>query len=239
MISELLFATTVLVSPVCNWDQPGTNRFTGDVSSAVHNYRDIPENIRVKLEKKLASKKYDDIVEITKDSIIGNHEYTDLRDMHFGKNHICQRVIRDKWTHPAKERGLVYCEEAHCIIVPTVCGNISRVTRIKNTGSISSSGGPVEGITVVNILIPIISPTGPPPVDTFQSKSAPIIVETRYSGSIYFPPLYFPPFYTDNPGWCCCEPVDIPAVPEPDSLLLIAIGLLAIWYIVHKTVRLR
>lgn len=221
MLSEILFATSVVVTPVCQWDHPGANRFTGDVSSAVHNYIDIPKNIRDKLEKRLNSKKYDDVVEITKDNIAGKDEYIDLRDMHFGKNLVCQSVNRDKWKTDSKERGLIYCEESHCIIVPTVCGNISRVTRLKNTGGILPGAARVDNISVIDSAIPlIISMPSSLPVDSFQYRST----ETRRG----VPPYEIIPYYQDQPKWCFCIPAIVPVTPEPASVITMIIGLLAI-----------
>jgi len=38
-------------------------------------------------------------------------------------------VTRSAWTAGMKERGLVYCEGGQCILVPTVCRNVSRISR--------------------------------------------------------------------------------------------------------------
>jgi hypothetical protein len=225
MLSEILFAASVIVSPVCQWDQPGANRFTGDVSVAVHDYIDIPKNIRDKLEKRLNSKKYDDIVDITKDSIIGKEEYTDLRDMHFGKNRVCQRVTRDKWTRVSKERGMVYCEENYCIVVPTVCGNLSRVARLKNTGWILPPGGIHESISSVGITPIILSLSAPIPLDSFQAKSG--ISPAPHNGVPQYSIIASPFYYSDTHSWCCHSVVSLPAAPEPSTVFLIIIGLFA------------
>ena len=36
-----------------------------------------------------------------------------------------------------EERGLVYCEEGHCILVPTVCRNVSRIQRLARPTAIA------------------------------------------------------------------------------------------------------
>jgi hypothetical protein len=72
---------------------------------------------------------YDDIAEIRRDTITGTQTYTDLRDMHFGEGRLCRLPSRALWSAQHTERGLVYCEQEHCLIVPTVCRNVSRVTR--------------------------------------------------------------------------------------------------------------
>lgn len=135
-------AVTGPVLPSCSWDRPGVNPFQGDVVAAVDRYQDIPSATRDALKKRMAKRNYDEIATIRRDSIEGSHRYTDLRDMHFGKGQICSSVTRDKWKPQKQERGLVYCEDGHCIIVPTACRNVSRVTR--KDGERQTSSTPVE-----------------------------------------------------------------------------------------------
>ena len=49
--------------------------------------------------------------------------------MHFGIGRVCSNVSRQAWLPAHQERGLVYCEGTECIIVPTVCRNVSRIKR--------------------------------------------------------------------------------------------------------------
>ena len=114
----------------CSWDRPGRNAFTGDVVAAVDRYSDIPTLVRVRLKERMQAREYDDMVDIRRDSIKGKFEYAStIRDMHFGKDRVCRQVTRTKWTAKTHERGLVYCEGEHCILVPTVCRNVSRIDR--------------------------------------------------------------------------------------------------------------
>ena len=120
---------TVLVN-ACSWDRPGHNPFMGDVVAAVDRYRDIPEVVRARLQARMAKRAYDDVVSIGRDSISGRAEYgSTISDMHFGTNSVCRSVTRAGWSPRMQERGLVYCEGRHCILVPTVCRNVSRITR--------------------------------------------------------------------------------------------------------------
>ena len=41
--------------------------------------------------------------------------------MHFGQGQVRRTVTRAKCGNDMVERGLVYCENSHCILVPTVC----------------------------------------------------------------------------------------------------------------------
>jgi hypothetical protein len=121
--------------PECSWDRPGVNPFMGDVVAAVDRYQDIPAATRDKLKARMKARSYDDIAVIERDAIKGQGkaEYApQIRDMHFGPGAVCRTVTRTKWTAKTQERGLVYCEDGQCILVPTVCRNVSRITRLEN-----------------------------------------------------------------------------------------------------------
>lgn len=116
----------------CNWNRPGVNPFMGDVVAAVDRYTDIPADVRARLKARMAKREYDDLVSIRRDSIDGRagQQYgSTIRDMHFGTHQICRAVTRTTWTTAMRERGLVYCEGGQCILVPTVCRNVSRISR--------------------------------------------------------------------------------------------------------------
>lgn len=130
LVLATLLAAAPATVPVCSWDRPGVNPFMGDVVAAVDRYADIPADVRKRLKARMAKRDYDEIAVITRDSISGRAKYeAEIREMHFGAGQICKTVTRSRWTADWKERGLVYCEDKHCIIVPTVCRNVSRITR--------------------------------------------------------------------------------------------------------------
>jgi len=115
----------------CSWDRPGHNPFMGDVVAAVDRYADIPADVRQRLQKRMNGRRYDDMVTIRRDSIDGGHAYSPvIRDMHFGERSVCAQTSRSGWSAEMRERGLVYCESGHCILVPTVCRNVSRIERL-------------------------------------------------------------------------------------------------------------
>lgn len=114
----------------CSWDHPGLRPFMGDVVAAVDRYQDIPLTVRTRLKARMAERQYDEFVDIERDAIVGQTRYEPgIRDMHFGDGRVCGTVTRAKWTSNMLERGLVYCEGEHCILVPTVCRNVSRIRR--------------------------------------------------------------------------------------------------------------
>lgn len=115
----------------CSWDRPGHNPFSGDVVATVDQYPEIPAEVRQRLKARMEARQYDDIASIRRDSIDGRARYAPtLTRMHFGNNQVCESVTRTRWTEDMHERGLVYCEGEYCLIVPTVCRNVSRVTRL-------------------------------------------------------------------------------------------------------------
>jgi hypothetical protein len=114
----------------CSWDHPGLRPFMGDVVGAVDRYRDIPELVRTRLKERMAVRQYDEFVDIERDAIVGQRRYEPgIREMHFGDGRVCGVITRTKWTGAMRERGMVYCEGEHCILVPTVCRNVSRIRR--------------------------------------------------------------------------------------------------------------
>ena len=123
-------ALTTKRSSSCSWDRPGHNPFVGDLVASIDRYTDIPQATRERLKQRMAVRDYDDLVSIKRDSISGKKSYDPrIREMHFGENSMCREVTRTKWTPQMEERGLVYCEAGHCILVPTVCRNVSRIQR--------------------------------------------------------------------------------------------------------------
>ncbi len=115
----------------CSWDRPGHNPFMGDVVAAVDRYTDIPTAVRVRLKQRMQARQYDDFVDIRRDSISGRAAYEPtIRDMHFGLDRVCRQVTRERWSAQMHERGVVYCEQEHCLLVPTVCRNVSRINRL-------------------------------------------------------------------------------------------------------------
>jgi hypothetical protein len=98
--------------------------------SAVDRYTDLPADMRERLKARMARRAYDDMVSIRRDSITGHGRYgSTIRDMHFGTNKVCREVSRSGWSPQTVERGLVYCEREQCILVPTICHNVSRIVR--------------------------------------------------------------------------------------------------------------
>jgi hypothetical protein len=130
---SLLFAVALAaaVQPTCSWDRPGSNPYTGSTADAIDRYTDIPESVRGTLKRRIADHLPDDRVEITRDHIAGKSQYNPaIRDMHFGSASVCGSVSRAKWSELRSEPAAVYCVDQHCILVPKICGNISRISKL-------------------------------------------------------------------------------------------------------------
>lgn len=231
ILSTVLVSATVTL-PSCSWDRPGADPYMGGVEAAVDRYRDIPVEVRAKLKAKMRKRAYDDIATITRDKIEGSDKpegkrsYTNLRDMHFGQGRVCRDVKRDKWKPDAVERGLVYCEGEHCLIIPTVCRNVSRVT--PENLDIETAAGPED------------EPIDPPSSagsnmlggQRFVDETGPLATQRL---SIDPPPeeLAFDPpkAGNDTPGRPSDPlpdprpPVPSTPVPEPSTWALMALGL--------------
>ncbi|NHQ92599.1 MHFG family PEP-CTERM protein [Janthinobacterium lividum] len=114
----------------CNWNRPGVDPFMGDVVAAVDRYTDIAPPVREQLKERMRARQYDEIVVISRDAIRGKGNYNArISDMHFGPGRVCRNVTRAGWSAQMQERGLVYCVQGQCILVPTICRNVSRITQ--------------------------------------------------------------------------------------------------------------
>ncbi|MGV7206715.1 MHFG family PEP-CTERM protein [Oxalobacteraceae bacterium A2-2] len=125
-------AAVSTVESSCSWDNPGANRYRGTAQAAIDRYADIPERVRATLKRRMEENQPDDRVAITRDAIAGRNRYApEIRDMHFGAASVCHTVTRSQWSASRSEPAAVYCVGEHCILVPRICGNVSRITRIE------------------------------------------------------------------------------------------------------------
>lgn len=216
-------AALALAATVCSWNNPGMSPFMGDVVAAVDNYYEIPNNVRIVLKEKIGKHKYDDIATIARNSIQGTSSYGNLRQMHFGDGTICPAVTYD-WPVGVEERGLVFCEQNYCIIIPTVCRNVSRIDRLQTNNFLKQetreySANISEATEVV--IDPVAfslseTNTEETPDDSFRTW-----VYSNYSMALPFIHAAFPIGA-------------VAPIPEPSSGFLILLGLAAIaafnWY---------
>jgi len=236
---------TALALAACSWNAPGHQAFVGSVPDAVADYADVPEPVRRRLARRMAVHDYDDVAQITRDHIRGRHDYADLRDMHFGAGRVCRAVERSGWTAAAVERALVYCDSGHCIIVPTVCRNVARVTRLLTTGEAplkrpGAAGLPPAGAGPEPSLV--VSTPEVPALPQWIELALPRGVPGLAPGPLSEPPVTLPPSTDASepiaPRWAygpgplvynCCWAVEfVPAVPEAPTWSMAGMGVLLV-----------
>lgn len=139
----LALAAATQLQPTCSWDRPGANPYTGSTSAAIERYTDIPEQVRRTLIRRMEERQSDDQVRITRDAIVGKNQYEPaIRYMHFGAASVCASVTRNQWSQERQEPGAVYCVGEYCILVPRICGNVSRITRLPAARTASAPATP-------------------------------------------------------------------------------------------------
>lgn len=237
----------------CDWDRPGRNPFMGDVVAAIDGYQDIPAEARERLKMRMVKRTYDDVVTIRRDSIRGKAQYgTTIRDMHFGTHQVCRSVTRSAWTAQMQERGLVYCDGSDCILVPTVCRNVSRIARAQVADERAEGDGPPLEVVpsapdgLVPVALEIDLPSGlpalnsqPPIASSFTVESGSFSAGGAIAGSVgLLPSTSVPPAFDSSPrspGVNAARTLSsselsaaVSAVPEPEtwSLLLGGLGTL-------------
>lgn len=232
-------AKTLKSAPVgmvahCSWDHPGLRPFMGDVVGAVDRYKDIPAPVRARLKQRMAERQYDEFVEIRRDAIIGQVRYEPgIREMHFGDGRVCAVVTRSKWTPAMRERGLVYCEGEHCILVPTVCRNVSRIKR--RVFAAASAPAPRRSE----------EPVASVPQGGGYAMYGWLVAQSRATGEPGWvsrpghgvaPATPFLPPYSGAPGWPI-GPEAVTPVPEAPTWIMMGVGALLIGAVGRRRVR--
>lgn len=219
-ITAIVAAVTVMAT--CEWAAPrGTYRVDVEPASLVSNYREIPPEDQHVLQQKMRALAYDDIVLIRKDSLaaLSDAQYSDFRAMHFGSQgkKMCAQLTRRTWTPADEERALVYCSRDWCVAVPTVCNNVSLITR-----STPPEPGPallIPPIEFPPVDIPFELPPEPMPGMELPPQLPP--VEDRYVDWSDPVPLLppsgrtLPPSWYDGPFWFGYDLTPLPVAWRP------------------------
>jgi hypothetical protein len=236
----------VAASAQAGWNNPGADRFSGNVPAAVQDYKDIPLATRDRLQARMERHDYDDRVTITRDSIDGLWGYVyspRITDMHFGSaGRIIPVAGRSAWPAGLKIEALAYTEGEYTILVPAVCSNVARAVRLPPTPVaiapipeyIGGGGGPIGYVPFV--LPPLQPPLSAPLVEVYAplvEVYAPLVEVYAPLVEVYAPlPMLVVPWQPTVP--CCGAPwrppirPPIPAVPEPASWAMALVGLACI-----------
>jgi hypothetical protein len=236
LVAGAVVATAMLSN--CSWNHPGRNPYRGTVSAAVSRYVDIPAPVRKQLIAKIESGKADDTAAIMRDSIAGKYDYSpQITDMHFGERTVCGSVTRDQWVDTAREQAKVYCVDNHCLSVPRICGNISRVQRIAGAGGGTVPGG---GAMPAAVAVPRTEAPGlvraASPDDVASADAMAGMVASGAPHAMIGLSAFASPFasasrapdLTDrNPGLGTelTQPAPASPVPEPSTLGMLGAGL--------------
>ncbi len=231
----------------CTWDRPGINPFMGDVVGAVDRYIDIAPDIRERIKARMVRRDYDDVVSIKRESITGRARYGNtIRDMHFGDRQLCHSVSRSAWSPQMQERGLVYCDSGQCILVPTVCRNVSRISRAEVSPDHAEGDSP-EPVLVA--AAPVVPPFGlanggapqsfealaapaaavggeqaPGGLSVGSDTFAPVVGLAPPGGSLFVPPSVATPGSGTPPAGV----LPVTPIPEPETWFLMLGGLAAL-----------
>ena len=244
LLSPLLVAAATALPGACAWDDPGRDPFLGDVPAAVDHYRDIPKPVRERLKARMADHQYDDFVEITRGEIQGKADYEpEIRQMHFGAGgRRCTTITRTAWRDTHREHGLVYCEDGHCILVPTVCRNVSRIVRRPDAPVVAALPPPRPEALPESFLTPpplgelLFAPPGAGPLDSGTASAGP------RDGDVFgvVSPLPATPTVSEPTVGRPVTPVLPPAppiaapVPEPATWASMGLGLLVLAGVVRR-----
>jgi hypothetical protein len=154
----ILMAAVAAAPADCSWAHPGANPYRGNPTHALADFG-LPVGTREKLRAAMAAHRATDIVTITRDDIVGAHGYADLREMHSGGGRTCHGAVdRSAWSTARRERGLVYCADDACLIVPTICNNVSLVTR-RPEREAALDDGPIDFAPAAGPAPPADTPT--------------------------------------------------------------------------------
>jgi hypothetical protein len=211
----------------------------GDVVAAVDRYPDIPAATRAKLKARMERRDYDEIAMIERDRITGMAQYApEITGMHFGQGSVCKTVSRARWTDKMQERGLVYCEDGQCILVPTICRNVSRIRRTADAPlTIAPAAGNAPGPETPDQPLAFEppgagTPTTPGAPGSFVNPGPPVTPSS-------FTPPATPPIVPPTTPPTSLPPgnpptVVTPAVPEPGTWMTLLAGLAVVGVVARR-----
>lgn len=179
-------------------------------------------------------------VTITRDAIEGSRTYDpQITAMHFGQRTICDRVTRDRWSETAREPGAVYCADSHCLLVPRICGNVSRIRIVGGGGGRAGAGLP--GPTPLPPAAPA-QPALPAPEIDVRITDEIALLPSRPRAAAPAPAPWQSPWADSGYLWSVGVPLPQPPttvspVPEPSGWHMLAGGLLVGFAVRRRALR--
>lgn len=218
----------------CEWN-PGSHRSMVDPVVAVARL-DMPAPMRTELVEKIKRHQFDDVVSIHWASITsdeGRAAYAgDITNMNFADGRICKTVTRDKWTADQVEGAIVYRVGSRAFGYAAACGNLFELVSSERKEELAIAEAPLLAVAPVEPLS-----DGPTAAAVYSPAwLGEDVASTGYAvGGYIYAPIgggvggggFFPapqPF-----------PCPVPAVPEPSTWLLSAVGLAILIKRVRKT----
>ncbi|HEX2012952.1 MAG TPA: MHFG family PEP-CTERM protein, partial [Roseateles sp.] len=117
-----------LATGSCQWSPSTQPEFRGEPASTVERFQDIPPEMRARLRQRMAAHKFDELVLIRRDAIIGKQGYGEISGLQFGRT-ACEKTDRSAWAPAAEETALSYCEGDYCVLVTINGHHVLRVER--------------------------------------------------------------------------------------------------------------
>lgn len=220
-----------------NWKHRNVNPYMGSISAAIEDYRDVygPAE-RKELARRIDAREYDDIVEIRRDTISGKYHYeSTIWRMHSGSPGT-KDPLRTSWTAADLERGLVYCSGSRCVLVPTVCRNVSLINRVEQLIPVQHApAATVGGPAPVYVEVPPLEGGGATTTGGVPTVHALSVLPTNGdspsesgSGNPPFIQPYYPPIGGGGGIVVITVPPVTTPVPEPAPWVLILCGALVL-----------
>ena len=125
-----------LAASGCNPDLGQLPAFDGSVAEAALRFGDLPAEAKQRLRERMSKFRFDELVEISRDGIEGQHSYRpELGGLQYGKQY-CETLSRSDWRRDAKVTALSYCEGTQCLLVTVEGHHVLRAERILSDADI-------------------------------------------------------------------------------------------------------
>lgn len=127
LIALVALAFAPAAAKVCDWSNPGTDKYTGDPSSAVDRLAEVPADVRDVLRAKIKAG-LGRMVLIGRDQVDGGR-LVNLRSMNFGGGRICDGPVdRSAWTSGRLEQAMSYEDRGYAVLHVKSCNNVTLAT---------------------------------------------------------------------------------------------------------------